>query len=79
MYPLVFDSPPVLYLTKKFFVFLVPIGVFGFVAQVLLTTGLQRERAGRGSLAICQCFRVLLLRLFRAGANAREGRSSLCM
>lgn len=54
MYPLVFDSPPVLYLTKKFFILLVPIGLFGFFAQVLLTTGLQRERAGRGSLAICK-------------------------
>ncbi|GAA5957464.1 hypothetical protein JCM3765_001151 [Sporobolomyces pararoseus] len=52
IYPMIFDSPPVLYLTKRFFILLVPIGVFGFVAQVLLTTGLQRERAGRGSLAI---------------------------
>ncbi|KAG6819206.1 hypothetical protein H0H93_014346 [Arthromyces matolae] len=31
---------------------LVMIGVFGFVAQTLLTMGLQRETAGRGSIAI---------------------------
>jgi len=31
---------------------LLMIGLFGFVAQVLLTMGLQRETAGRGSMAI---------------------------
>ncbi|GAA5899462.1 uncharacterized protein JCM6883_005228 [Sporobolomyces salmoneus] len=66
IYPLVFDSPPVLYLTKRFFILLVPIGVFGFIAQVLLTTGLQRERAGRGSLAIYThlIFAMILERLW---------------
>jgi drug/metabolite transporter (DMT)-like permease len=28
------------------------IGAFGFVAQALLTNGLQREAAGRGTLAL---------------------------
>lgn len=31
-----------------------PIGIFGFVAQALLTMGLQREKAGRGTLAVCE-------------------------
>ncbi|KNZ78952.1 hypothetical protein J132_08177 [Termitomyces sp. J132] len=31
---------------------LIMIGVFGFIAQTLLTMGLQRETAGRGSIAI---------------------------
>ncbi|KAH8113036.1 DUF6-domain-containing protein [Phellopilus nigrolimitatus] len=31
---------------------LVMIGIFGFLAQVLLTLGLQRETAGRGAMAI---------------------------
>ncbi|TFK18112.1 integral membrane protein DUF6 [Coprinopsis marcescibilis] len=31
---------------------LVMIGVFGFVAQILLTMGLQRETAGRGTMAV---------------------------
>ncbi|TFK38435.1 EamA-like transporter family-domain-containing protein [Crucibulum laeve] len=31
---------------------LVMIGVFGFIAQTLLTMGLQRETAGRGSMAV---------------------------
>ncbi|KAJ3500380.1 hypothetical protein NLJ89_g9823 [Agrocybe chaxingu] len=33
-------------------VLFVLIGIFGFVAQLLLTMGLQRETAGRGSMAI---------------------------
>lgn len=53
MYPIFFDSPAVIHLSAKFFILLVPIGVLGFVAQVLLTNGLQRERAGRGTLAVC--------------------------
>jgi len=31
---------------------LIMIGIFGFLAQVLLTMGLQRETAGRGTMAI---------------------------
>jgi len=31
---------------------LVVIGIFGFIAQVLLTMGLQRETAGRGTMAV---------------------------
>lgn len=35
------------------FVFLLfGMGVFGFIAQTLLTMGLQRETAGRGTLAV---------------------------
>ncbi|GAA5826790.1 hypothetical protein JCM5353_003237 [Sporobolomyces roseus] len=52
LYPIFFDSPAVIHLSAKFFILLVPIGVLGFVAQVLLTNGLQRERAGRGTLAV---------------------------
>ncbi|GAA6010131.1 hypothetical protein JCM11491_005354 [Sporobolomyces phaffii] len=66
IYPFIFHSPPVLYLTRRFFVLLVPIGVFGFVAQILLTTGLQRERAGRGTLAVYThlIFAMVLERIF---------------
>lgn len=31
---------------------LLMIGIFGFMAQVLLTMGLQRETAGRGTMAV---------------------------
>jgi hypothetical protein len=34
------------------FCLIILIGVFGFIAQMLLTFGLQREKAGRGSLAM---------------------------
>jgi hypothetical protein len=44
---------PVVLPTQIEWVFLfVLIGIFGFVAQVLLTLGLQRETAGRGTMAI---------------------------
>ncbi|GAA5861437.1 hypothetical protein JCM1840_005369 [Sporobolomyces johnsonii] len=51
-YPLIFDAPPVFHLDKRFFALLLPIGIFGFIAQTLLTMGLQREKAGRGTLAV---------------------------
>ena len=31
---------------------LIMIGIFGFIAQVLLTMGLQREAVGRGTMAV---------------------------
>ena len=31
---------------------LIMIGIFGFLAQALLTMGLQRETAGRGAMAL---------------------------
>ncbi|KIM44306.1 hypothetical protein M413DRAFT_378913 [Hebeloma cylindrosporum] len=42
------------------------IGVFGFVAQVLLTMGLQRETAGRGTMAVYTqvVFATILERIF---------------
>ncbi|SCV67963.1 BQ2448_84 [Microbotryum intermedium] len=53
LYPILFDSPPVFYFTDPtFWLLITPIGIFGFVAQALLTLGLQREAAGRGSLAV---------------------------
>ncbi|GAA6036017.1 hypothetical protein JCM8097_005217 [Rhodosporidiobolus ruineniae] len=52
LYPLVFDAPPVFKLEKRFLMLIVPIGIFGFLAQALLTMGLQREKAGRGTLAV---------------------------
>jgi len=38
--------------TRKAWIAILLIGAFGFVAQVLLTKGLQREAAGRGTLAL---------------------------
>lgn len=52
-YPVIFHSPPVFRLTARFFVLLLPIGVLGFLAQILMTTGLIKEKAGRGALATC--------------------------
>ncbi|SGY37697.1 BQ5605_C003g01864 [Microbotryum silenes-dioicae] len=53
LYPIFFDSPPVFYFNDPtFWLLITPIGIFGFVAQALLTLGLQREAAGRGSLAV---------------------------
>ncbi|KDR72929.1 hypothetical protein GALMADRAFT_252278 [Galerina marginata CBS 339.88] len=42
------------------------IGIFGFVAQTLLTMGLQRETAGRGSMAVYTqiVFATILERIF---------------
>jgi hypothetical protein len=52
-YPVIFHSPPVLRLTARFFVLLLPIGVLGFLSQILMTNGLIKEKAGRGALATC--------------------------
>ncbi|EAU83503.2 integral membrane protein DUF6 [Coprinopsis cinerea okayama7 len=45
---------------------LLMIGVFGFIAQILLTMGLQRETAGRGTMAVYTqiVFATILQRIF---------------
>ncbi|KAF8151749.1 EamA-like transporter family-domain-containing protein [Crassisporium funariophilum] len=45
---------------------LIMIGIFGFIAQTLLTMGLQRETAGRGSMAVYTqvVFATILERIF---------------
>lgn len=45
---------------------LLMIGVFGFVAQILLTMGLQRETAGRGTMAVYTqiVFATILQKIF---------------
>ncbi|KAI0776960.1 DUF6-domain-containing protein [Trametes elegans] len=49
---LVMRTPIVVPTRWDWLVMLVLIGIFGFIAQVLLTMGLQREAAGRGTMAI---------------------------
>ncbi|KAI5481731.1 hypothetical protein MNV49_000008 [Pseudohyphozyma bogoriensis] len=51
-YPFFVHSPPVLFFEKHFLLLIVPIGIFGFLGQTLLTVGLQREKAGRGTLGV---------------------------
>lgn len=53
LYPFFFDAPGILILEWRFFALIAPIGFMGFIAQALLTMGLQREKAGRGTLAVC--------------------------
>jgi len=45
-------SPVVVPTQLDWLVMLIMIGIFGFFSQVLLTMGLQRETAGRGTMAI---------------------------
>ncbi|KAM0753050.1 hypothetical protein T439DRAFT_323660 [Meredithblackwellia eburnea MCA 4105] len=52
LYPLFFHAPPVIIWDRYFFLLITPIGILGFAAQALLTMGLQREKAGRGTLAV---------------------------
>ncbi|KAI9450022.1 integral membrane protein DUF6 [Lactarius psammicola] len=49
---ILFKVPLVIPTRTLWLVMLFLIGIFGFVAQTLLTMGLQRETAGRGALAI---------------------------
>ncbi|KAF8259028.1 integral membrane protein DUF6 [Lactarius quietus] len=49
---ILFRLPLVIPTRTLWLVMLFLIGIFGFLAQVLLTMGLQRETAGRGALAI---------------------------
>ncbi|KAK7460645.1 hypothetical protein VKT23_009362 [Stygiomarasmius scandens] len=45
-------TPPVIPTKLVWLALLIEIGVFGFLAQVFLTMGLQRETAGRGTMAV---------------------------
>nr|ODN98853.1 hypothetical protein L204_02817 [Cryptococcus depauperatus CBS 7855] len=50
---LLIDPSPLIWPSSTFSLFLIfLIGVFGFLGQILLTMGLQREKAGRASLAM---------------------------
>jgi len=50
---MIITKTPVVIPTKSEWLFLLAlIGILGFIAQVLLTTGLQRVAVGRGSMAI---------------------------
>ncbi|KAG6867921.1 hypothetical protein C0993_009515 [Termitomyces sp. T159_Od127] len=61
------QKTPIVIPTKiEWVAMLIMIGVFGFIAQTLLTMGLQRETAGRGSIAIYTqiVFASILERIF---------------
>lgn len=64
VYAIVFRSPPVMP-NPHFFVMLLGIGVVGFLAQALLTLGLQMEKVARGTVAIYSnaIFAVILEKL----------------
>lgn len=49
---LIVTRQPIIVPRGQSFVYLVALGLCGFVAQFLLTMGLQREKAGRGTTAI---------------------------
>ncbi|KAI0048180.1 DUF6-domain-containing protein, partial [Auriscalpium vulgare] len=49
---IVLRIPPVIPTKIEWLAALLLIGIFGFIAQTLLTMGLQRETAGRGTLAL---------------------------
>ncbi|KAI0631699.1 DUF6-domain-containing protein [Trametes polyzona] len=49
---IVMQTPVVIPMRWEWLLMLLLIGLFGFVAQVLLTMGLQRETAGRGTMAV---------------------------
>ncbi|KAK8854910.1 hypothetical protein IAR55_003649 [Kwoniella newhampshirensis] len=50
---LVIDPKPLVWVeSTRDFLFIVAIGLFGFCAQMLLTMGLQREKAGRAGIAL---------------------------
>ncbi|KAI0822129.1 hypothetical protein BC628DRAFT_1391080 [Trametes gibbosa] len=46
------QTPVVVPMRWEWLLMLLLIGLFGFIAQVLLTMGLQRETAGRGTMAV---------------------------
>ncbi|KAI0337871.1 DUF6-domain-containing protein [Trametopsis cervina] len=46
------QTPPIFPTRPSWLLMLLLIGLFGFCAQVLLTMGLQRETAGRGTMAV---------------------------
>ncbi|KAI0367898.1 hypothetical protein BV20DRAFT_999743 [Pilatotrama ljubarskyi] len=49
---LIMRTPVVIPMRWEWLLMLLLIGIFGFIAQVLLTMGLQRETAGRGTMAV---------------------------
>ncbi|KAH9849174.1 DUF6-domain-containing protein [Lenzites betulinus] len=49
---IVMQTPIIVPMRWEWLLMLLLIGLFGFVAQVLLTMGLQRETAGRGTMAV---------------------------
>ncbi|KAI0331569.1 DUF6-domain-containing protein [Cubamyces sp. BRFM 1775] len=49
---IVMRTPVVVPMRWDWLLMLLLIGIFGFIAQVLLTMGLQRETAGRGTMAV---------------------------
>ncbi|KAI0262063.1 hypothetical protein BC834DRAFT_892921 [Gloeopeniophorella convolvens] len=49
---IIFKVPPVIPTRISWLAMLLLIGIFGFIAQTLLTMGLQRETAARGTLAV---------------------------
>ncbi|KAG5640858.1 hypothetical protein DXG03_006810 [Asterophora parasitica] len=64
---MVLQKTPFVVPTKvEWLALLVMIGIFGFVAQILLTMGLQREAAGRASIAVYSqvIFAGILERIF---------------
>ncbi|KAG6856001.1 hypothetical protein H0H87_008545 [Tephrocybe sp. NHM501043] len=63
---LVTETPLVIPTDLRWLGLLILIGVFGFVAQALLTSGLLRESAGKGSIAIYTqiVFAIILERIF---------------
>jgi len=63
---LIQKTPLVVPTELEWLALLIMIGIFGFFAQVLLTMGLQRETAGRGSIAVYTqvVFAAVLERIF---------------
>ncbi|KAI0667462.1 hypothetical protein C8Q78DRAFT_1053153 [Trametes maxima] len=49
---LIMRTPIIIPMRWDWLLMLLLIGIFGFIAQVLLTMGLQRETAGRGTMAV---------------------------
>ncbi|KAI0300666.1 hypothetical protein B0F90DRAFT_1629305 [Multifurca ochricompacta] len=49
---IIFKIPPVIPMRVSWIAMLLLIGIFGFIAQILLTMGFQRETAARGTLAL---------------------------
>ncbi|KAF5375925.1 hypothetical protein D9615_008259 [Tricholomella constricta] len=63
---LIQKAPIVVPTEIEWLLLLLMIGIFGFVAQILLTMGLQRETAGRGTIAVYTqvVFAAILERIF---------------
>ena len=57
----IMKTPFIIPSRSDWFVLLILMGIFGFCAQVLMTMGLQRETAGRASMALYTQVMPLLL------------------